>query len=63
MAMIKNLREIRKAQGMTQESLAKELGVIQASIAHWENGRVNPRTEHLIRLAEILKCSVDQLIS
>ena len=46
---------------MTQEMLAKRLGVTQSSIAQWEtNGRL-PRADKLPQLAQILGCKIDDL--
>lgn len=37
-----NIRRCRKAYGHTQVQFAKLLGVRQATVADWENGRVKP---------------------
>lgn len=60
--MLKNLKEIRKAKGMTQVEIAKELGVLQSSVSQWESGNSAPRMEHLIQLMNLLNCSADQLM-
>lgn len=36
------LREVRKQLGISQEDLARELGVSFNSINRWENGKVAP---------------------
>lgn len=63
MGQMKNLKQIRKEAGITQEELARRLGVIQATVAHWETGRASPNVKHLVELATILNCTMDQLIS
>ena len=40
-----NLEYLRKQKNMTQEELAKKLGVTEGVIAHWEHGRRQPRME------------------
>ena len=36
------VKEIRKQLGLSQEDLARELGVSFASVNRWENGQVRP---------------------
>lgn len=36
------LREVRRQLGISQEDLARELGVSFATINRWENGKVKP---------------------
>lgn len=36
------VKEIRKQLGLSQEDLARELGVSFATVNRWENGQVNP---------------------
>ena len=38
----KNLRRFRKERGMTQDELAKKLGVSFQSVSKWEQGKSNP---------------------
>lgn len=52
----------RKASGWTQERLAEELGVTQAAVAHWENGRRNPSVETLKKVAAALGVPLMKLI-
>ena len=56
---IKTLREKNK---LTQISLATALGVKQSTVAMWENGENKPRADKLKKLAEILNCTVDELL-
>jgi len=36
------VKEIRKQLGLSQEDLARELGVSFATVNRWENGQVSP---------------------
>ena len=36
------IKEIRKQLGLSQEDLARELGVSFATVNRWENGQVSP---------------------
>lgn len=52
----------RKAAGYTQQRLAEELGVSRSAVAMWETGETRPRSDRLLRLAEILGCTADELL-
>lgn len=56
------LEAIRKQRGMSQEKLANQLSVKQNTVSQWENGRRNPRVPMLVKIAEILGCSVNDLV-
>ena len=45
------LREVRKSQGMTQESLADRVGTKKSSISRLESGRYNPSLDFLVKVA------------
>lgn len=46
---------------MTQTELAEKIGVRQAAISEYESGEKIPGVENLIRLADALNCSLDEL--
>lgn len=46
------LREVRKAQGMTQESLAELVGTKKSNISRLESGRYNPSLDFLVKVAK-----------
>lgn len=52
----------RRKSGMSQAVLAKKLSISQGTISAWESGRTRPRSDTLIRLAEVLECTVDELL-
>lgn len=57
-----NFKKMREKAGLSQTELGKKIGVRQSTIAMWENGENLPRASTLIKLAEILECSVDELL-
>ena len=57
-----NLCALRTKAGLTQTEVAKKLNVTQSAVAMWENGRTYPRTLILKKLAELYKCTVDELL-
>lgn len=57
------IKERRKAVGVTQEHIANELEVNPSHISNIECGRANPSLTALVKIANILECSVDFFIS
>lgn len=57
----KNIAELRKAAGLTQEQLASRLGISYQAVSKWENAQSCPDVMLLPRLAEIFGISIDAL--
>ena len=53
---------MRKARGLTQNELAERIGIIQSLISDYESGRRRLYAEMLIRIAQALNASVDELL-
>lgn len=49
-----NVRRLRKARGLSQETLAGEAGIAMRHIGRIERGEGNPTVAVLARLAEVL---------
>ncbi len=47
----KQLREARRSQGMTQETLAELVGTQKSNISRLESGRYNPSLDFLVKIA------------
>ena len=60
MTYIQHYRELR---GITQVVLAEKLGVSQGAVSNWENGDRKPDVFMMKRIAEILGCTVDELLT
>ena len=58
------IKELRTAQTpkMSQEKLAKLLGVGRTTVTMWENGSNEPDNAMLVKLAEIFGVSTDYLL-
>ena len=56
------IKKIREARGMLQYELANRMGVKQASVSAWESGKAMPSAENLLKLADILECTVDAIL-
>ena len=57
----KNLYELRKKNGITQETLAFEMGVSVAAVSKWENDATSPDTLNLVKIADALDTEVEYL--
>jgi transcriptional regulator with XRE-family HTH domain len=53
----------RKHHGMTQSYVAKELGILNTSISHYENDMQEPSLENLRRFASLYDTSIEYLLS
>ena len=57
-----NIKNLRKAKGISQEELAIKLNVVRQTISKWEKGLSAPDSEMLIKLAKALSVSSDYLL-
>ncbi len=57
-----NLPILRRRAGYTQESLAEALGVSRQAVSKWESGQTLPEAATLLTLADLLSCTLDQLM-
>jgi len=58
----KSLARLRLSRGLTQSHLAELLGVQPRLVSRWETGEAKPQFAHMVRLAEVLEVSLDQLV-
>lgn len=58
---MEGLKAARLSKGMTQLELARELGVVRETISLWESGTNRINSEMLVRISEVLECSIDFL--
>lgn len=61
-AIGQSLRRMRLARVWTQAELAQALGVSRAAITHYEAGTRSLSAAQLVRAAQVLECSVQQLL-
>lgn len=57
-----NVRQLRAARGLSQETLAVDAGVAAPYLSRIENGSVNPSIDVIDRLARALGVEVDVLL-
>lgn len=58
----RRLRDLRTGSGLSQEAVAKHLGVSAQSVSKWENGRAIPDVTFLVPLARLFSVSTDELL-
>lgn len=56
------IREARKAAKMTQDELAKSLGINRATLSRYESGAIDPPSSQLQRIADALGISIYELL-
>ncbi len=56
------LKKIREMRNLTQDALAKRLGVGRTTVTLWEIGINKPNSDMLLKMADALECSVDALL-
>ena len=59
----KNLQQIRKSNGYTQEKLAEKIEVSVRYISDIEQDRAKPSYEVLIRICNLFQITIDQIFS
>lgn len=59
----KFISSCRKSTGLTQAALAEKLGITDRAVSKWENGRSMPDASLMLELCEILKITVNELLS
>ena len=63
MTLSKQLKDLRKINGMSQETLAEKLGVSRQAVTKWETDGGMPDIDNLIRISNLFGITVDQLLS
>lgn len=62
MPLGENLKNARESRKMTQKELAGRVQVNTVNIAYFENGYKIPSVATLVRIADVLNCSIDGLL-
>ena len=57
-----NIKNLRKAKGLSQDELAIKLNVVRQTISKWEKGLSVPDSEMLLTIAEALGTTVNTLL-
>lgn len=62
MAMRPNLKEMRRAIGMTAEGLADVIGVNRLTLFRWESGNIALSLERAQQVCAVLGAPIDALV-
>ncbi|MCU4988812.1 helix-turn-helix transcriptional regulator [Bacillus cereus] len=61
MAFVTRIKEYRAKLNMTQEDLAKSVGVRRETISHLEKGKYNPSLQLAHNIAKALHSTIDEI--
>ncbi|MGG3187791.1 helix-turn-helix transcriptional regulator [Priestia megaterium] len=56
------LQKLREEQKMSEEEVAKQVGVSVQNIHKWENNQGYPEIQHLLKLGDIYGTTIDEFI-
>lgn len=59
---MKMLRTARKSNKLTMRELGEKVGVSESAISQYETGKREADFETIIKIAEVLDCSIDYLL-
>ena len=62
MTLGEKIKKQRTAHGLSQETLAEQMGVSRQAVTKWEVDQSAPSSEKLIALAKLFQISLDELI-
>lgn len=62
MKLNKNIYNLRKEKGFSQEYMAEKINVSRQTISNWELGETSPNPDQLLLLSKLLETSVDNLL-
>lgn len=63
MSVASRIRQSRQALGLTQEELARRIGVSRSAVAQWETDRTGQVRANLTRVAAVLGVSAGYLLA
>ena len=59
---MERIKELREEKGLTQAQLGKELMLNQNTISDYENGKLEPSVQTIIKLCDIFDITADYLL-
>ena len=60
--MYTKFEELLKEKGITSYRVSLDTGIPQATFSRWKNGVAAPKVDKLIKIAEYLGISLDELV-
>lgn len=62
MSFAENLKRIRESKNLSQQELARKLGVAQSTVGMWESDKRTPKLAELNRMARVLNITIARLL-
>lgn len=62
MTISQNLKDLRRLSGMTQEQVARQVGLTRQAISSYESGRTQPDLDTLARVAEVYGAEITDVL-
>lgn len=62
MVLGQRIKQLRKEAGWSQGELGERIGTDSQRVSRYENGRITPSVDALVRIAEALDVSIDYLL-
>ena len=63
MSLKTRIRELRARDRLSQEELARKVGVRRETIGNLENGRYNPSLKLAMDIAQVFGCTVEEIFT
>ena len=60
--IVNKVKELRTAAGMTQKTLADQLGVTVPTVSKWELGQRTPELERVFRMTLIFGVPIEEIV-
>ena len=54
---------LRRFEDLTQEDLAKKLGVSQSCVCSWEKGRSKPSQNMICKICDVMHVTLDEFVT
>lgn len=62
MYLSQNVKFLRKRRGLNQTALGEKLGITKGAVSGYESGASLPGVETLVKIAQLLAVSIDDLV-
>lgn len=59
---MKSIKTIRASAGLTQEELARAIGVDRVTVANWESGKTEPKLSQACKIANLCGVKIENMI-
>lgn len=56
------IKELRTERGLSQQALAKQIGVSQKAVDYWERNVNEPKASYIVLLADFFNVTADYLL-